>query len=239
MVGILEGMKAGESTENNTRAFSALIAFSGAVWCKWSSFFFSIPGPNTTICILVTCALPWFILEKRHPGLSLPSGSSLLTIGFRQTYVAIQECMQLKQTFLYLIFYFLMYAFCFLLWCVVIHQLIYIYFYRGDVLNTTVYVSNAYKSICYWLTFSSTVIGTLQNKYVSINFSIHHLWKQIVLLHIPPFNWHCYWSLALSPKHLESSESYHIAKDSILEINSSSGFWLVQKKYKISTKQVS
>lgn len=34
MVGILEGMKAGESTENNTKAFSVLIAFSGAVWCK-------------------------------------------------------------------------------------------------------------------------------------------------------------------------------------------------------------
>ncbi|KIJ12805.1 hypothetical protein PAXINDRAFT_156773 [Paxillus involutus ATCC 200175] len=34
-VGILEGMKAGDNTENNTRAFSALIAFSGAVWCAW------------------------------------------------------------------------------------------------------------------------------------------------------------------------------------------------------------
>ena len=34
MVGILEGMKAGESTENNTKAFSVLIAFSGAAWCE-------------------------------------------------------------------------------------------------------------------------------------------------------------------------------------------------------------
>lgn len=34
MVGIIEGMKAGESTENNTKTFSVLIAFSGAVWCK-------------------------------------------------------------------------------------------------------------------------------------------------------------------------------------------------------------
>ncbi|KIJ67024.1 hypothetical protein HYDPIDRAFT_109018 [Hydnomerulius pinastri MD-312] len=98
MVGILEGLKAGDSTENNTKAFSVLIAFSGAVW--------------------LLCALPWFFLEKRRPGLSLPPGSSLLTIGFRQTYVAIQECLRLKQTFLYLIFYFLM----------------------GDVLNTTVTV---------------------------------------------------------------------------------------------------
>ncbi|KAF9223902.1 MFS general substrate transporter [Gyrodon lividus] len=98
MVGILEGMKAGDTTENNTRAFSALIAFSGAVW--------------------LVCALPWFFIEKRRPGLSLPPGSSLLTIGFRQTYVAIRECLRLKQTFLYLIFYCLM----------------------GDVLNTTVTV---------------------------------------------------------------------------------------------------
>ena len=34
MVGILEGMKVEESTENNTKAFSVLIAFSGAAWCK-------------------------------------------------------------------------------------------------------------------------------------------------------------------------------------------------------------
>ncbi|KAL4064455.1 autophagy-related protein 22-like protein [Scleroderma citrinum] len=98
MIGILEGMKAGESTENNTKAFSVLIAFSGAVW--------------------LLCALPWFVLEKRRPGLTLPSGTSLFTIGFRQTYVAVRECFRLKQTFLYLIFYFLM----------------------GDVLNTTVTV---------------------------------------------------------------------------------------------------
>ena len=32
----------------------------------------------------------------------------MLTIGFKQTVVAFRECMRLKQTFLYLIFYFLM-----------------------------------------------------------------------------------------------------------------------------------
>ena len=36
MIGILEGMKAGDSVENNTKAYSAMIAFSGGVWCKWS-----------------------------------------------------------------------------------------------------------------------------------------------------------------------------------------------------------
>ena len=64
----------------------------------------------------VLCALPWFIFEKRRPGLALPPGTSFLTVGIKQTYVAFRECMKLKQTFLYLIFYFLM----------------------GDVLNTTV-----------------------------------------------------------------------------------------------------
>ena len=33
MVGILKGLRSDESTENNTRAFSVLIAFSGGVWC--------------------------------------------------------------------------------------------------------------------------------------------------------------------------------------------------------------
>ncbi|KAI0052263.1 MFS general substrate transporter [Auriscalpium vulgare] len=98
MVGILKGLKSDDSTENNTKAFSVLIAFSGGVW--------------------LLCAIPWFVFEKRRPGLALPPGTSLLTVGFKQTYVALRECMRLKQTFLYLIFYFLM----------------------GDVLNTTVTV---------------------------------------------------------------------------------------------------
>ncbi|SJL09804.1 related to autophagy protein (Atg22) [Armillaria ostoyae] len=98
MVGILKGLRSDESTENNTKAFSVLIAFSGGVW--------------------LLCALPWFMLEKRRPGLQLPPGTSLMIIGFKQTYVAFRECLRLKQTFLYLIFYFLM----------------------GDVLNTTVTV---------------------------------------------------------------------------------------------------
>jgi len=98
MVGILKGVKSSDSTENNTRAFSILLAFSGGVW--------------------LLCALPWFIFEKRRPGLNLPKGTNLLTIGIKQVYVAVRECWKLKQTFLYLIFYFLM----------------------GDVLNTTVTV---------------------------------------------------------------------------------------------------
>jgi hypothetical protein len=56
----------------------------------------------------VLCAIPWFIFEKRRPGLVLPPGSSLATIGFKQTLVVLRECLHLKQTFLYLVFFFLM-----------------------------------------------------------------------------------------------------------------------------------
>ncbi|KAJ3720826.1 MFS general substrate transporter [Lentinula guzmanii] len=98
MVGILKGLNSDSSTEANTMAFSVLIAFSGGVW------------------LLV--ALPWFFFEKRRPGLKLPPGTTIFAVGFKQAYVAFRECLKLKQTFLYLIFYFLM----------------------GDVLNTTVTV---------------------------------------------------------------------------------------------------
>jgi len=95
MIGILKAVKSDVSVENNTKAFNVLLAFSGGIW--------------------LLCAIPWFIVEKRRPGLDLPSGASLLTIGFKQTFFTFRECFRLKQTFLYLVFYFLM----------------------GDVLNTT------------------------------------------------------------------------------------------------------
>jgi hypothetical protein len=56
----------------------------------------------------VLCAIPWFIFEKRRPGLLSPSGTNFFLIGFVQVYVAFQECLKLKQTFLYLVFYLLM-----------------------------------------------------------------------------------------------------------------------------------
>ncbi|KAG6818994.1 hypothetical protein H0H93_016555 [Arthromyces matolae] len=102
MVGLLKALKSEESTENNTKAFSVLIAFAGGVWSMLISSKQSQSG----------------ITNKRRPGLDLPPGTNYLTIGFFQVYTALRECLRLKQTFLYLIFYFLM----------------------GDVLNTTVCV---------------------------------------------------------------------------------------------------
>ncbi|KAJ8503031.1 hypothetical protein ONZ45_g11211 [Pleurotus djamor] len=144
MVGILKALKSDESTANNTKAFSVLIAFSGGVW--------------------LLCAIPWFLFEKRRPGLAVPPGATLLTIGLKQTYAAFRKCLELKQTFLYLIFYFLM----------------------GDVLNTTV-----------------TVIATLQNSVVSYST------LQLTLLLIVGL----------------------VAQGLGIYL-----FWLVQKKYKFSTK---
>ena len=58
----------------------------------------------------------------------------MLTIGFKQTYIAFRECMRLKQTFLYLIFYFLMYVAFYSLGVRAERYGV----SRGDVLNTTV-----------------------------------------------------------------------------------------------------
>ncbi|GLB40291.1 putative vacuolar effluxer which mediate the efflux of amino acids resulting from autophagic degradation [Lyophyllum shimeji] len=162
MVGILKGLKSDESTQNNTKAFSVLIAFSGGVWCMVAILFTFLYEAEPTMAVL--CALPWFFFERRRSGLTLPPGTTYLTIGFMQVYAALRECMKLRQTFLYLLFYFLM----------------------GDVLNTTV-----------------TVIGTLQNSVVAYST------LQLTLLLIVGI----------------------VAQGLGIYL-----FWLVQKKWKISTK---
>ncbi|KAG2173078.1 hypothetical protein INT44_007051 [Umbelopsis vinacea] len=98
MVGILKAVNSDAGVEQNTKAFSILIAFSAACW--------------------ILCAIPWFVLEKHRPGKALPAGSNYFTVACKNVWYALKECLKLKQTFLYLIFYFLM----------------------GDTLNTTVTV---------------------------------------------------------------------------------------------------
>lgn len=53
-------------------------------------------------------AIPWFLWEKKRPGPALPSSESYLTFGFKQTWFAAKECMQLSQTMAYLIAFFLL-----------------------------------------------------------------------------------------------------------------------------------
>lgn len=56
----------------------------------------------------ILLALPWFMWEKRRPGPAVPEGDSYLTFGFRQAWFAAGEAWRLKQTFAYLVAYFLL-----------------------------------------------------------------------------------------------------------------------------------
>ena len=98
IVGVLYGVKVRDSTANNDYGISVLIAFATGVW--------------------LLLALPWFWIEKRRPGNSLPPGMNVVMAGFWQLYRAVTQIWQLKQSFVYLIGYFLL----------------------GDSLNTTVTV---------------------------------------------------------------------------------------------------
>ena len=98
IVGIMNAIDVRASQANNNWGLSVLIAFVTGVW--------------------VLVALPWFFLEKRRPGQKIPPNMSIVKAGLWQLYRAIREVWCLKQTFIYLIGYFLL----------------------GDSLNTTVTV---------------------------------------------------------------------------------------------------
>ena len=98
IVGVLFGVHVKDSEANNNYGLSVLIAFATGVW--------------------LLLALPWFFVEKRRPGQSLPPNMNIVMVGIWQLYRALTQIWQLKQSFLYLIGYFLL----------------------GDSLNTTVTV---------------------------------------------------------------------------------------------------
>ena len=53
MIGILKGLKSGDSTENNTKAFNVIIAFSGSVWrtlLRTSILGSIVNGGNSAVC---------------------------------------------------------------------------------------------------------------------------------------------------------------------------------------------
>ena len=64
MVGILKGLKSDASTENNTKAFSALIAFSGGVWRMYR--------PSCFLCLIANIAFH----SPLRPSLVLPGETS-------------------------------------------------------------------------------------------------------------------------------------------------------------------
>lgn len=98
IVGIMFGVKVDDSAENNNWGLSVLIAFATAVW--------------------VVLSLPWFFVEKKRPGMQIPPGYNIVTVGFWQLYEAMAQIRQLKQSLIFLAGYFLI----------------------GDSLNTTVTV---------------------------------------------------------------------------------------------------
>lgn len=125
IVGIMFGVNVNASTANNNWGLSVLIAFASGVWLLLS--------------------IPWFVLEKRRPGLN--PGTNIVVAGFLQLQRAVLYIWQLRQSLFYLIG---MSEGSILSGCMKADFLG--YFLLGDSLNTTV-----------------TVIGTLQNSVVSYN----------------------------------------------------------------------
>ncbi|KAH0491736.1 hypothetical protein TgHK011_003147 [Trichoderma gracile] len=98
IVGIMFALKVDESAANNNWGLSVLVAFATAVWLALS--------------------IPWFFVEKSRPGMKIPPGYNIVTVGFWQLYEALTQIRQLKQSLIFLAGYFLL----------------------GDSLNTTVTV---------------------------------------------------------------------------------------------------
>lgn len=80
------GLDVDASTENNNWGLSVLIAFASGVWLLLS--------------------LPWFIMEKRRPGMDVES--SIVVAGLWQLWRAITQIWHLRQSLCYLIGYFLL-----------------------------------------------------------------------------------------------------------------------------------
>lgn len=98
IVGIMYAVHVRRSTQDNNWGLSVLIAFATGVWLLLS--------------------LPWFLMEKTRPGMKIPPGLNIVTVGFWQLYEAAGQIWQLKQSVIFLAGYFLL----------------------GDSLNTTVTV---------------------------------------------------------------------------------------------------
>lgn len=84
----LVGVHANESVANNNWGYSVSVAVCTGFW--------------------IIFAIPWFLWEKKRPGPPLPKGENYLTFGFKQFWFAMKQVWKLKQTFYYLIAFFLL-----------------------------------------------------------------------------------------------------------------------------------
>ncbi|KAK0383860.1 hypothetical protein NLU13_7952 [Sarocladium strictum] len=98
IVGIMFSLHVDDSVSNNNWGLSVLIAFATACW--------------------LVLSIPWFAVEKKRPGLRIPKGQNIVTVGVWQLKEALTQIWHLKQSLIYLVGYFLL----------------------GDSLNTTVTV---------------------------------------------------------------------------------------------------
>ncbi|KAH8897631.1 MFS general substrate transporter [Thozetella sp. PMI_491] len=84
----LAGLHADESADQNNWGYSVSVAVCTGFW--------------------IILAIPWFLWEKTRPGPPLPEGDNYFTLGFKQTWFVLKEAWTLKQTFAYLVAYFLL-----------------------------------------------------------------------------------------------------------------------------------
>ncbi|KAK0386138.1 hypothetical protein NLU13_5975 [Sarocladium strictum] len=84
----LAGIGADDSVAKNNWGYSVSVAVCTGFW--------------------VLLAIPWFLWERRRPGPPLPPGDNYLTFGFKQTWFAAKQVWTLKQTFFYLVAFFLL-----------------------------------------------------------------------------------------------------------------------------------
>lgn len=84
----LVGVGADDSVEQNNYGYSVAVAVCTGFW--------------------IILAIPWFLWEKKRPGPPLPKSDNYLTFGFKQMWFAAKQVWTLKQTFFYLIAYFLL-----------------------------------------------------------------------------------------------------------------------------------
>ncbi|KAH6681508.1 autophagy-related protein 22-like protein [Halenospora varia] len=84
----LAGIGANDSVEKNNWGYSVAVAVCTGFW--------------------IILAIPWFLWEKKRPGPKLPKGDNYLTFGFKQTWFAAKQAWTLKQTFSYLVAFFLL-----------------------------------------------------------------------------------------------------------------------------------
>lgn len=82
-IGMFKAMHVNDSAQRNNWGLSAFNAFGAAAE--------------------LALALPWFILEKRRPGLPCPAGMNIVQAGIWQLYRAAKDIWKLKQSLIYLI----------------------------------------------------------------------------------------------------------------------------------------